>query len=242
MLFEGVTVHEPTRARLADKFAGMAVCDVVVIGSYPPMPGPATAATLAAVRRAWDDGDQVQVVSYRTGAAPLAVPVTGPLAGWRLEQVRRHFGGPAQVVLGLQSGVPFSSAGPLEQLATALGLAIAMRRFRKATILVGEDPGVSPACMRVLAQSVERISVASREDADRLTEHYGALRGIVVVEEVDPYPMLPEGAGPETEGLYGPVGGGNLTVVALPTTTLAQRARSRLGLRKSLFVRRLRGR
>jgi hypothetical protein len=168
--------------------------------------------------------------------------VTGPLAGWRLEQVRRHLGGPAQVVLGLQAGVPFSSPGPLEQLATALGLAAALRRFRRATLLVGEDPGVSPACMRVLARSVERISVATREDADRLAERYGALRGIVTVEEVDPYPMLPEGAGPVTDGLYGPGGGNNLTVVELPTTTLAQRARSRLGLRKSLLVRRLRGR
>ncbi len=64
-----------------------------------------------------------------------------------VDRVLRHFGGPAQVVLGLQSGVPFSSAGKLEQLATALGLAIAMRRFRRATILVGEDPGVSSACM-----------------------------------------------------------------------------------------------
>lgn len=206
------------------------------------MPGPATAATIAAVRRAWGQGEQVQVVSYRTGAAPLSVPVTGPLAGWRLEQVRRHLGGPAQVVLGLQSGVPFSSAGPLEQFATALGLAVAMRRFRRATLLVGEDPGVSAACMKVLASSAEQIRVASREDADRLAERYGALRGIVTVEDVDPYPMLPEGAGPETGGLYGPGGGRNLTVVELPTTTLAQRVRSRLGLRKSLLVRRLRGR
>jgi hypothetical protein len=182
------------------------------------------------------------VVSYRTGAARLTVPVTGPLAGWRLEQVRRHFGGPAQIVLSLQSGVPFSSAAPLEQLATALGLAVAMRRFRRATLLVGEDPGISPACMQVLARSVEQISVASREDAERLVERYGALRGIVTVVEVDPYPMLPEGAGPLTAGLYGPDGAHNLTVVELPTTTLAQRARSRLGLRKSLFVRRLRGR
>jgi hypothetical protein len=206
------------------------------------MPGPATAATIAAARRAWDAGDSVHVVSYRTGAAPLTVPVAGPLAGWRLEQVRRHLGGPAQVVLGLQSGVPFSSAGALEQLATALGLAVAMRRFRRATLLVGEDPGVSRACMKALARSVDHISVATREDADRLVERYGALRGIVTVDEVDPYPMLPEGAGPVTGGLYGPGGGSNLTVVELPTTTLAQRASSRLGLRRSFLLRRLRGR
>jgi hypothetical protein len=206
------------------------------------MPGPATAATIAAVRRGWDAGERVHVVSYRTGAAPLSVPVSGPLAGWRLEQVRRHLGGPDQVVLGLQAGVPFSSPGRFEQLGTALGLAVAMRRFRRATILVGEDPGVSPACMQALARAVGRISVATREDADRLVERYGPLRGIVSVEEVDPYPMLPEGASPVTDGLYGPAGGHNLTVVELPTTTLAQRARSRLGLRRSLLARRLRGR
>ena len=125
------------------------------------MPGPATAATIAAVRRGWDAGERVHVVSYRTGAAPLSVPVSGPLAGWRLEQVRRHLGGPDQVVLGLQAGVPFSSPGRFEQLGTALGLAVAMRRFRRATILVGEDPGVSPACMQALARAVGRISVAT---------------------------------------------------------------------------------
>jgi hypothetical protein len=225
-----------------DKFAAVAVCDVVVVGSYPPMPGPATASTIAAVRRAWDKGEQVQVVSYRTGAATLSVPVTGPLAGWRLEQVRRHLGNPAQVVLGLEAGVPFSSPGPLEQLATALGLAIAMRRFGKATLLVGEDPNLSRLSMRALASAVGQISVATRGDADRLVERYGRLHRTVTVQEVDPYPMLPAGVGPPTEGLYGPSSASSLSVVELPATTLAQRARARLNLRKSLLLRRLRGR
>lgn len=206
------------------------------------MPGPATAATIGAVRRAWDAGEEVRVVSYRTGAAPLAVPVTGPLAGWRLEQVRRYLGNPAQVVLVLQSGVPFSSLGPLQQLATALGLAVAVRRFRRATLLVGEDPGVSPVCMKALVIAVGQVSVATSAEADRLVERYGLRPGSVTVEEVDPYPMLPKGADPQTEGLYGPGSGGGLTVVELPTTTLAQRARARLRLRKSLMARRLRGR
>ena len=145
-------------------------------------------------------------------------------------------------MLGLQSGVPFSSAGPLEQLATALGLAVAMRRFRRATTPGRRGPRGQPGVHEGSRTLRRPNQCRYREDADRLVERYGPLRGIVSVEEVDPYPMLPEGAGPVSEGLYGPDGGRNLTVVELPTTTLAQRARSRLGLRKSLYVRRLRGR
>jgi hypothetical protein len=199
-----------------------------VIGSYPPLPGPATAATLAAVRRAWEAGKDVRVVSYRTGAAEIAVPVTGPLAGWRLEHVRKHFANPAEVVLGLQRGVPFSDPRPSQQLATATGLATAMRRFRRATLLVGEDPEVMPACFRILASAVERFVVATPEDAQWLVKRYRLKPAVVAVEEVEPYPRLPDGVDPTTAGLYAPDASAGLTVVQLPTTTLADRGRSRL--------------
>src|SRR5580658_10204128 len=150
----------------------MAVCDVVIVGSYPPMPGPATAATLAAVRRAWDEGASVRVVSYRTGAADISVPVAGPLAGWRLEQVRRHYAGPDQVVLVVQTGVPFSDLRPSQQVATAAGLALALRRFSRATLIVGEDPGLNPICFRALAAAVDEVVVATESSADQLSARY----------------------------------------------------------------------
>ena len=202
----------------------VAVCDVVIIGSYPPLPGPATAATLAAVRRAWEAGADVRVVSYRTGAAEIAVPVTGPIAGRRLDQVRQHFANPAEVVLGLQRGVPFSDPRPSQQLATAVGLAAALRRFRRATLLVGEDPEVMPACFRILASAVERFIVATPEEASWLVKQYRLKPAAVAVEEVERYPRLPDGVDPATAGLYRPGSGAGLTVVQLPTTTLADRA------------------
>jgi hypothetical protein len=204
------------------------VCDVVVVGSYPPMPGPATAATLAAVRRAWQTGASVRIVSYRTGAADMAVPVTGPLAGWRLEHVRQHFDGPPEVVLGVQRGVPFSDPRPSQQIATALGLATAMRRFRRATVLVGEDPEVLPVCLRILSGAVDRFVVATAEEAGWLARQYRLKPSVVAVETVDPYPRFPDGVDPTTAGIYGPGGGAGLTVVQLPTTTAADRARARV--------------
>ena len=51
----------------------------VVAGSYPPVPGPPAAATLAAVRAAWGAGDEVTVVSPRASAAGRRAY----LHGWR---------------------------------------------------------------------------------------------------------------------------------------------------------------
>ena len=41
------------------------VAKSLVVGSYPPVPGPPAAATVAAVRRAWAAGREVVVVSPR---------------------------------------------------------------------------------------------------------------------------------------------------------------------------------
>jgi hypothetical protein len=210
----------------------VAVCDIVVIGSYPPMPGPATAATLGAVRRAWAEGHNVAMVSYRTGAAPLVVPVTGPLAGWRLEQVRKHFGAPARVSLGLQAAVPFSDRRPWARWATAVGLAVALRRFSEATVVVGEDPGAGRLGMMLLARAASRFSTPDPELAERLVRRYRLAPGVVEVEEVAPFPSVPcdrrQPGGVTDGGLYAPGAGDDLVYVELPSTTTAQRLRARL--------------
>jgi hypothetical protein len=184
------------------------------------MPGPATGATLAAVRRAWDQDKTVRVVSYRNGAADLVVPVAGPLAGRRLEQVRRHYGGPPEVVLVLQEGAPFSDLRISQQLATAAGLAIALRRFRQASVVVGEDPGVLPACLWLLAEAAGECVTESDEAALELHERYRVPLWRVSVEEAEPFPAFPEGVEPPTAGLYAPGAGRGLRVVEMPTATL----------------------
>jgi hypothetical protein len=79
-----------------------------VVGTYPPIPLPAAVATVAAVRRAWADGDEVTVVSPRVSAAQLAVPVVGLLAGRRLANLRRHSGA-TRAVLVAEPGLPVPS-------------------------------------------------------------------------------------------------------------------------------------
>jgi hypothetical protein len=220
----------------------MAVCDVVVVGSYPPVPGPGTAATLAAVRRAWDESLDVRVVSFRTGAADLVVPVAGPLAGWRVEQVRRHYGGPSRLVLVVQKGVPFTDLRYSQQAATAAGLAIALRRFERSTLVVGEDPDLFPLCFGLVAGAVDEVVVGTESAAAALAKRYGLRPGTVTVEDVDPYPLLPAGVELETGGLYRPRALAGITLVEMPPGTLVGRARARGRLTRSALTRRLRGR
>ncbi len=84
---------------------------VLVVGSYPPIPLPAAAATMAAVQRAWADGDEVTVASPRLSAAHLAVPVVGLLAGRRLGNLHRHTGA-SRLVMVLEPGLPVPSLPP----------------------------------------------------------------------------------------------------------------------------------
>jgi hypothetical protein len=182
------------------------------------------------------------MASYRTGAAHERVPVAGPLAGWRLEQVRRHFGSPAQLVLTVQRGVPFCDDRLWPQLATAVGLAVAIRRFSRATVIVAEDPHVLPACLRAVVYSSRHCTVTTDADASSLVERYGLRPGAVAVAEAEPYPPVPRGTAPEDAGLYRPGAGLGLTVVELPGTTLSQRVRARARRPRAGLVRRLLGR
>jgi hypothetical protein len=182
------------------------------------------------------------MASYRTGAAPVRAPVAGPLAGWHLEQLRRHFDGPAQLVLTVQRGVPFCDDRLWPQLATAAGLAIAIRRFKRATVIVAEDPNVLPLCLKAVVYSSRHCTVTSGADAGSIIRRYGLPTGAVAVANVEPYPPAPRGTALEDIGLFRPGREVGLTMVELPGTTLAQLARARARHAKAELVRRLLGR
>lgn len=206
------------------------------------MPGPGTAATLAAVRRAWDRGASVRVVSYRPGAADLSVPVAGLLAGRRMEQVRRHYGGPEEVVLVVQAGAPFIDRESSRQLATAAWLAVALRRFKKATLVVAEDPEVVAPCLWLLARAAGECIATNEGDARALHSRYGLPWKLITVEEAEAFPPLPPGVEPSAAGLYRPGAARGLSVVEVPPGTVAQRLRSRAKVSRDRLVARLRGR
>ncbi len=118
---------------------------VLVGGSYPPIPRPAASATVDAVRREWARGHDVAVVSPRPSAAHFAAPIAGPLAGRRLDNVRR-LSGASRLVLCVEAGLPFAAPqrrppGRWRSTRTARGMTRAMRRFDHVTLVIA-DPGL----------------------------------------------------------------------------------------------------
>jgi hypothetical protein len=141
---------------------------VLVFGSYPPVPGPASAATVAAVRRVWADGYEVLVASPRPSAAHVSARLVGPLAGYRLTRLRRSTGATERLIFGLERGVPLpvssavcSERARARQRATVMGLMFAFRRFRHVTVILTGDLQVPPGVLAPLWRSVDEFVLAS---------------------------------------------------------------------------------
>lgn len=135
---------------------------VLVVGSYPPIPIPAAAATLDAVRRAWAAGDEVTVVSPRVSAAHLSVPVVGVLAGRRLGNLRRHTGASHAVVV-MERGFPIpATAGRgvairVVQWQTVHGMLQAFAGFEHVTLVRVGSLDVGGRAQRRLTQAATEV-------------------------------------------------------------------------------------
>lgn len=106
----------------------------VILGSYPPIPRPASAVTLSEVESAWAAGTEVTVVSPRRSAADLSVPVAGLLAGRRLSHVARHTGA-RRLVLVTEPGFPLPAGNGPRPLLSAVLLARKQRRFEHVRLV-----------------------------------------------------------------------------------------------------------
>jgi len=154
---------------------------VLLVGSFPPIGGPASAASLAALRRAWAEGDEVVTASLRPGAADLVARVAGPLAGWRLERARLAADHPPRLVLGLeggQLGVPASArpagagvvagvrgaVGPCVALLAVAGLVVALDRFERVSVLVTGPLGLPRPLRGFLWRHVDEVVVEEGRD------------------------------------------------------------------------------
>ncbi len=108
---------------------------VLIVGSFPPLPSLAAAATVATVRRELESGRTVVTASPRPSAASLVLRLTGPLGAWRLEQVRRSCAA-AKLVLSVEPGWPLPPA-----------TFAVLHRFADVSLLVSEP---TPAVLRVV--------------------------------------------------------------------------------------------
>ena len=130
---------------------------LLVIGSYPPVPLPAADASVAEVRRGWDAGHQVTVVSPRLSAADLMVPVAGPLAGHRLKNVQRHTSS-NRVALVVEPGFPVPAGPGLLQWITVLGLVRALKAFDHVTVVRVGSAGLSSRADAALAGAADVVT------------------------------------------------------------------------------------
>lgn len=143
---------------------------VMVAGSYPPIPVPSAGATLDAVRRGLSAGCDVKVLSPRPSAAHYCVPITGLMAGRRLNRARRY-SGCERLVMVLEPGVPFtppggtSLASGIVSMFTAVGLSWAFKRFDHTTLLIAGETGAPSGALRVLRAAADEV-VEDRRDSD----------------------------------------------------------------------------
>lgn len=127
---------------------------VLVVGSYPPVPVPGAAATVAEVQRAWAAGDEVVVVAPRLSASHLTVAVHGLLAGRRLANVRRVTA-TDRLVIVVEDGYPLPSRPLPHQLASAAVLVRALRGFAYVRVVQVGGAGIHPFTSRLLRRAVD---------------------------------------------------------------------------------------
>ncbi|HET9692313.1 MAG TPA: hypothetical protein VFP61_14270 [Acidimicrobiales bacterium] len=221
---------------------------VLVVGNFPPVPGPVTAATLAQVRAGVAAGASVRTASPRPSGAELVVPATGWRAGRRLDAARRSTGAD-ELVLAVADGLPARApadrggrraVGVADAAAAVTSTLWALRRFRHVTLVVADDPGVPVTLLRPLWRSADRVLVTGAALAGRLgvpagvaevVAAPGPLRGVVATgtvttlgpPEAPPWEMPRYVAGRAARAVLGP---------AFPPTWAALRWAGRPVLRR----------
>jgi len=155
---------------------------VLVAGSYPPVPGGASSATLAAARRELSDGAEVVVVSPRPSAAHFHFTMSGARAALMLYLLGRRVRAD-ELVLCMEPGVPFRPgvSGVRARLEAAL-LEVSLRRFRRVSLIVCGELAVDANVLRGLWSVAQEIVVGSEREMERATEVLGAPRASVVVK------------------------------------------------------------
>ena len=147
--------------------------EAVVFGPYPPVPGPASEATLDDVRRLLAEGADVRVISPERSAAHEDADLRRPAGAIRF--ARRAIGAD-RLVLHLDAGLLTSKANSCE-LPARLVVGAALRSSRSSTVHVPAAVSLPAAWSRTLAAADEIVA----GDEDR----------VVVAESGPPEPPEP---------------------------------------------------
>jgi hypothetical protein len=162
--------------------------NAVVVGSYPPVPGPAAAATLAAVRAAWTAGDDVLVVSPRATAADRRAHLRGWWAAAalaRLSRRRQH------LVLVAEPGMPFGAEA--DRRAAAALARVARTGYGSFDLWLVDPARLPVSPLARLWPAADRVVVATETDRDAAVSHLGvAVSRIAIDPTARPLPSRAE--------------------------------------------------
>ncbi|HZQ78274.1 MAG TPA: hypothetical protein VFE55_13150 [Acidimicrobiia bacterium] len=133
----------------------------VVYGPYPPVPGPAAAATLDGVRRLLAGGADVTVISPVPSAAHEFADLSRPAGAWRFA---RRAAGADVLVVHLDADL-LASPAHRGQLPARLALAAALRSARQSTVHLpaGADP-VPAGWSKVVLSAADEVVVGAAPD------------------------------------------------------------------------------
>jgi hypothetical protein len=143
----------------------------LVVGSYPPTPGPESAATLASVREALRAGSDVRVLSPEAGAAHEHDVLSGLAGAWSLLRRAPRFD---SLVLHIEPGLPLrSGTGRIGRIAQCAAIGLALGRYRDVTVYL-DDPLAIPGSVggrtgQMLWRNVHHVVV--RDELDRTFMH-----------------------------------------------------------------------
>ncbi len=194
----------PAPAPVKDQNAKRRTRRYLVAGSYPPLPGQAPAATLAAVRRAWAEGAEVDVASPRPSAAKYVLASGKPL-GRQLAALRRREGCDG-VVLCVEPGWPLMPVGSSRRRSlggrrrrAVGGLTNALLGFSYAEVVVTGAPGDLVDQLDALAPlwpAVHKLTASSEALLGDLTARTARARGTGSGPAGFPAGSGPAGSGP----------------------------------------------
>jgi len=135
---------------------------VLVAAPYPTMPGPEAAATFELVRSLVDDGADVVVASPRPSAAHVVADPGGPRGAARLASLAS---GRDLFVVRLDAAGVGADADPPLALPGRLGLAAALRRARRAEVMLDRvPPSVSRRWASLVLGPAASVTVGSEDE------------------------------------------------------------------------------
>lgn len=177
----------PTRAVPPDAATSRRARRFLVAGSYPPLPGEASAATLGAVRRAWQGGAGAVVVASPRPSAAHHVLSGGKSLGRQLTALRRREACDA-VVLCVQPGWPVWPRRGGSRRA-ARGLANSLLGFAHAEAVVTGTPsdlGPELDALGPVWPAVHRLTASNDQLGAELVARATSAGRAVTVEVIEP--------------------------------------------------------